>query len=215
MSGARALPLLAAAVACIAAAPAPAPGRVEVRPAAKVFPYLDFYYRLDPAKRTRFAMAYRLRTQDRAPVRAAFTGAVEGSLPLGPEGWFERLPTAAELARHPSVRIEGPAGARFELSIVPEARVAPAPEMDPGEVSAAADQLNAALNAAGPLSLVLPKFKRVVFLGAQGATLVEADGRARPLEARHGAPGATVVELAHARGLRFASPPVRVLLLPG
>lgn len=217
--------LIAAALAAVAVAPAaagsvatvPPPAvRVETQPVGKVFPFLGLYYRVDPARRTRFQLAYRLHARGSdAPVRVTLIDGGESALPLNAEGWFQRLPTPAELGPRARVRIESAPGSNCVLSFTPEALVRPGPEMSAPEVAAAADQLNSALRTAGPLGFAIPKFTRVLFAGASGASGVDAEGRAAPLALQRGTPMVALVDLGRLKALRFDKPPVKVLLLPG
>lgn len=205
-------PALAGSVADVA----PAAVRVETQPVGKVFPFLGFYYRVEPSRRTLFQLAYRLHERGlRGDVHVTLLGAGASALPLTAEGWFQRLPTPAELGGAARVRIESPLGSHLALSFTPEALVRPAPEISAPEVAAAADQLNTAIRTAGPFSFALPKFTRVMFAGARGASAVDAAGRAAPLALKRGTPVVTVAELGRLKALRFDTPPVKVLLVPG
>lgn len=212
--------IVAAAAAPVRAGPvaaaSPRAVKVETQPVGKVFPFLGFYYRVDPVRRTRFQLAYRLHERGSdAPVRVTLLDGGESALPLDAEGWFERLPTLAELGPQARVRIESAAGSHLTLSVSPEALVRSAPEMAPPELAAAADQLNAALRTSGPLGFAIPKFTRVLFAGASGASGVDAAGRAAPLALQRGTPMVALAELGRLRALRFDKPPSKVLLIPG
>ena len=195
--------------------------REVVRPAARVFPFLDLYYRLGAAKRTRFTVAYRWRAVAPGggawrPVDAAMSvGAVGVAAPHSPLGWFDRVPTAEELAQRPTVRLDVPVGWRLSMILAPQLEVRCGASMDPAEIVAAAEQFERGVHAAGPLSVAVPHFRRVLFVGGEGASLVDAQGRATPMAPVKGEVFVPVAGLRAAAGVRFDTPPERVLLLPG
>ena len=202
-----------------------APARHEVeRSAARAFPFLDLYYRLGEAKRTRFSVAYRWRAVAPpelgggwAPVSLSVLDD-EGAWRAWPSsalGWLQRTPTAAELARRPRVRLAGPPGWRLAMILAPQLTSHLGTVMDPAELLQGADQFDRGVRTAGPLSVAIPAFRRVLFVGAQGGELVGADGRSTAMAPVKGELFATLTQLRAASALRFSSPPERVLLLPG
>ena len=202
-----------------------APARREVeRSAARAFPFLDLYYRLGEAKRTRFSVAYRWRAVAPAEQGGGWSPAslavVDGdgawrAWPSSPLGWLQRTPTAAELARRPRVRLGAPPGWRLSMILAPQLLSRAGVVMDPAELLLGADQFDRGVHAAGPLSVAIPAFRRVLFVGAEGGELVGADGRATAITPIKGELFATLAQLRSAASLRFATPPERVLLLPG
>ena len=194
--------------------------RTVTRPASRVFPFLDLYYRLDPARRTRFSVAYRWRAVASGgawrPVAATLAvGEVSVAVPHSPLGWFDRVPTVQELAAHPVVRLEAPAGERLSMILAPQLEVRRGAAMDPAEIVAAAEEFERGVHAAGPLAVVVPRFVRVLFVGGEGASLVDAQGRATPIAPVKGELFAPLAALRAAAAVRFEVAPERVLLLPG
>ena len=206
-------------------APAVAPSvatAVAERSAGRVFPFLDLYYKLGAAKRTRFGVAYRWRAV--APDGASWApagvslrapGSPAAPVAVSPLGWLERDPSARELALRPKVRLTYPAGWRLAMILAPEATLDDPAAATPAQIVAAADQFEQGVRAAGPVSLAIPRFGRVLFAGAAGVSLVDAAGRAVRLPAVKGEVFARIADLRVAAALRYDTPPERVLLLPG
>ncbi len=211
--------LLAALAGALAAGAAAADvaQRVVVKPASKAFSFLADYYRLPAAERTHFSLAYRLEEKDKTtPARVTLVdGATETPLPTSPDGWFTRLPSAAALARGAQLRAEMAASARPGMSLIPEAVLKGGSEVEAADLRVAAAQFAAASKrVAGPLALLTPKFNRVLFSGAEGATAVDGEGRATPLPSWRGTP---VLDLTTAEGVqsvRFVRAPYHALLSP-
>ena len=63
--------------------------------------------------------------------------------------------------------------------------------------------------------MAVPHFRRVLFVGGEGGSLVDAQGRAMPIAPVRGEVFASVAGLRTAAAVRFDTPPERVLLLPG
>ncbi|MBE7218157.1 MAG: hypothetical protein INR64_06780 [Caulobacteraceae bacterium] len=203
------------------AAPAPAAAAsVQTRATLRAFPFLDLYYKLAAARRTRFTVAYRWRAiapdgVTWAPAQAALEFAGERRpIASSPLGWLERAPTAEELSAHPPVSLSGPAGWRLGMILAPQLRVTLGASVDPAEVLAAADQFERGTHSAGPLTVVIPHFRRVLFVGAAGGRLVDGDGRATAIAPVKGELFASLAALRAAAAVRFDTPPERVLLLP-
>ncbi len=203
-----------------AAGPAAAEA-VQTRATLRAFPFLDLYYKLGAARRTRFTVAYRWRAiapdgATWAPARVALVFAGERRpIASSPLGWLARAPTPEELAARPPVSLAGPVGWRLGMILAPQLVVAVGPQIDPREVLAAAAQFERGTHAAGPLAVVIPQFRRVLFVGGQGAALVDAQGHATPIASVKGELFASLAALRGAASVRFDTPPERVLLLPG
>ena len=213
--------MIALAPATAAPPAAGAAQREVVRPVSRVFPFLDLYYRLGAAKRTLFTVAYRWRavapdSHSWRPVEAVLeTGAGASPIAHSPLGWLDRDPTPSEYAARPAVRLSFPAGWRLAMILAPQLSAEVGARMAPGELVAAADQFERGVHAAGPLAVAIPHFTRVLFVGAQGGSVVDAQGRETPLAPVKGEVFASVSTLRDAAALRFDTPPERVLLLPG
>lgn len=203
-----------------AAGPAEA-GQALTRSTLRAFPFLDLFYKLAPARRSRFSVAYRWRaiapdgdSWTPAQVALVFAGEVR-PIASSPLGWLERAPTAEELARRPPVRLAGPVGWRFGMILAPQLSVPAGSRVDAADVLAAADQFEQGTHAAGPLTVVIPHFRRVLFVGAAGGRLVDGRGRSTPIAPVGGELFASLAALRTAVSVRFDTPPERVLLLPG
>ena len=188
---------------------------VRVEPLKRLFPLLDLYYRLEPSRRTRFRLAYRLHSGEHgAPVHVSLLGDTPTILPVSSGGWFERLPTADELSGGAQVRIETQGGAKYGLSLVPEMSGPIQTVMDAATIVAAVEQLDNQVHGRPPIGLLVPHFGRVQFHGGQGAMIVAATGEARPTPLQHGQPVLTLRSLRGASRIRFDVAPERVLILP-
>ena len=130
--------VLTGAAALALAGPAAAANRMV--PARKLFPYLDAYLRLPPAKRTRFAPAYVL-TKDRPTGLWIVDGAQKFALPIGPEGRLLRVPTAAQW-ESAQVEVSGPEGAKYGITMKLEALAPLGQEYDAAGLAAAIAQAN-------------------------------------------------------------------------
>lgn len=211
----RAWALGLALAACALAARAQ--DRVVVKPVAQAFPFLREYWKLDPAMRTRFGVAYRWAERDHAtPSRLTLLdGGVETPLPATPDGWLTRLPGAAAFAHHARVRIEAPAEVHGAMQLTPEAILPDLGNIEVADVRAATDQLTAVTKrVTGPLSFLIPPFTRAMFSGAEGGSAVDAQGRQEALPVVHGMPTLDLAGAAQARTVRFIRPPYHVLIVP-
>ncbi len=214
---ARHLAVGLAALLAAGAASADTALRVTTKPAAQAFAFLRDYYKLAPAERTHFALAYRLQEKGKTtPARVTLVdGGAETPLPTSPDGWFTRLPSAAALTRGAQVRAEVPADSRPGMAMIPEAVLASGPEVGAADLQAAAAQVAAATRrVAGPLSVLTPKFNRVLFSGAEGAEAVDGQGRSTPLPLWRGTPVLDLTKAEGVRSVRFARAPYHALLAP-
>lgn len=212
--------LTLAAVALLAGAPparADVAQRVSTKPATKAFAFLAEYYRLPPAERSHFTLAYRLQEKDETtPARVTLVdGAAQTPLPTSPDGWFTRLPSADALARGAQVRAEVPASAKPGMAMIPEVVLHGGIEIDAADLRTASAQITAASRrVAGPVSFVFPRFNRVLFSGGEGAAAIDAQGRATPLPLWRGTPMLDLTKADGVKAVRFARAPYHALLAP-
>ena len=99
--------------------------------------------------------------------------------------------------------------------MIPEAVLKGDAEVETADLQAAAVQVAAATRkVAGPLSLITPKFNRVLFSGAEGATALDGQGRATPLPLWRGTPVLDLTKAQGVRSVRFTRAPYHALLAP-
>lgn len=169
----------------IAAAAGPALAE-KVVPATKVMPYLDKFLRLPPTERSRMKLSYAI-LRDGKPMTSLKAALVEPSgartpLPMNDEGFFERLPTLAQLEQGAKIAFDVPADLKLgsAMDIAPQLR--PAVEYEVRDLAATVDETNAVIGkTAGVMAFMAPKFSGIAFLKAEGGLAVFADGRAQPL----------------------------------
>ncbi|MDO9335961.1 MAG: hypothetical protein Q7T61_06140 [Caulobacter sp.] len=150
----------------------------------KLFPYLDLFYSIPAADRTRFTIAYFYRVTAGGPMTITLVAAngTRTPLPLAADGRVTRLPTLADIKGKAKLELEAPEGSKFGGGIAMLAKVAPAATLNAGELSAAILQCQSAIKAkAGLIGFAAPKIKRVVFRGAGSGTGLDASGAAKPL----------------------------------
>ena len=201
------------ALGLLAAAAIAGPARAEkLVDAGKVLPFLDAYWKIPPAERNRFTMAYALRQEGRpltAPVWLV-TGTERLRLPLSAEGRITRLPTAAQLAGA-KIAVDLPEKAKVSVGLGIEPVLAPAAEMDAQTLAAALTQAQSgARKAAGVMRFAMPKLERLVFEGVPGGVVAYADGRTAPLPVQKGNVVFAPKDHPGARTLRFPKAPSRV-----
>ncbi len=154
-------------------------------PAAKAFPYLEKFLRIPAAERSRVRLNYAL-LQDGKPI-PNLKGALiqkDGArwpLTFNSEGYFERLPTLAQLDGA-LVDFDLPDKAKVNLLMDFAPALKPAPQYDVKELAQVIDEANTVIGkAAGPLGMLAPKMTGIRFPKAEGGVAVFADGHAQPL----------------------------------
>lgn len=209
--------VLAAAL-CAVAFAAEAADKTKTVEIKKVFPYLDAYYALPPALRTKFQLAYGFKTTGgpASVVRLAYVGA-DGRTPapLAENGKVLRLPTAQMLKDGHKAELTAPDGVKVgvELDVQPSMR--PAAEIDAHELSAAVAQAAEGVRrSAGVLGFAAPKMQRVTFQGGQGGVMVNAAGKSTPLAVVKGAPVFDPAAAPDARWIRFSRAPAMMSIGP-
>ena len=208
--------LLLSGLAAAAAFPAMAADKTKVVPLKKLFPYLDAYYALPAASRTRFELVYRTTIvgAGAAGLRVAYVGAGERvAAALGPDGRILRLPSLAMLKGGYKAELIAPDGAKVSLDMQVEPSLRPAAEMDARELAAAVRQAaDGVRKSAGVFGFAAPKMERVVFRGGQGGVLVTAAGRTAPLAVVKGSP--VFDPTPDARWVRFTRRPTSMVIGP-
>jgi hypothetical protein len=213
---APALALAAALAGPAAAQEAQTPAQKTVQ-ATKVFRYLDKFYQVSPADRSKLKVSFYLRDGTRSayghhPVLV--DGDQRTPLPLAPDGRFERLPTLEQLLRKPLLVIDAPPDARFHNDIEITAAIKPAQEIDAAEVKLAIGQVGAVLrDTVGALAILAPPI-RASFPGAGWGVAVSASGAQTPLPTVGDIPVYDPGVQRNAVKLRFAHPPLKVDLTP-
>jgi hypothetical protein len=184
----------------------------------KVFPYLDAYYALPPAARSKFQISYAFQPKGGAlsAMKAAYVGA-DGRTPLqlGEDGRVLRLPTPAMLKDGHKFEVTKPETVKMgvRLNIEPTARAAA--EIDARELAAAVRQAAEGVRkSAGVMRFAAPKMERVVFQGGQGGVMVTQAGRSTPLAVVKGVPVFDPAAAPDARWIRFTRAPSGMTIGP-
>jgi hypothetical protein len=204
-------------IALAAASSAWAADRVVTVELKKVFPYLNAYYDLPAAARTRFELVYRLTAGGgTAGVRMFYAGAGDRvAAPLAADGRVMRLPSPAMYKTGYNVEASAPAGTKFAIAMSVEPSMRPAPEVDARELAAAVRQAAEGVRrSAGVFGFAAPKMERVVFKGAQGGVLVTTSGQSRPLAVVKGSPVFDPAKASDAVRIRFSRAPTTMAIGP-
>jgi hypothetical protein len=179
-------PLLAFAVgAVLVAAGTPALAE-KVAPASRVMIFLDKFLKLPPAERSRVKLSYAIRHDDKpaANIKATLVeqSGARTPLPINADGYFERLPTLAQLQGDPQIVFDVPADWKMGSAVNFAPQLRPAGEYDVGELSATVSEANAVMGKAGGiLAFAAPKMSGILFERAGGGLVVFGDGRTAPL----------------------------------
>jgi hypothetical protein len=179
----RALALTLAAALVVVATPALAE---KTAPTDKVFMFLDKFLNVPPADRTRLKLAYAIR-RDGQPTPNLKATLVEKSgartpLPINADGYFERLPTLAQLQGDASIVFDVPPDTKLGSSMSFATQLKPATEYDVRELAATVSEANTVIGkAAGAMAFMAPKMTGVAFHKAETGVIVFADGHTQPL----------------------------------
>ena len=180
----RPLPLiLAAAVLASTAGPAFAEKSVE---ATRALPFLDKFLKVPPAQRSRLKLSYAVRHDGKPQpdLRAVLVerGGARTPLPVDEEGYFERLPTLAQLEADPAIVFDVPVGWKMSTMMTFGTQLKPAQDYDARELAATVAEANTVIGkAAGIAALMAPKMTGVIFPKAVSGSVVFADGHSAPL----------------------------------
>jgi hypothetical protein len=185
-------------------------GDTKLVEASKIFPYLDLYLGIDPAKRSRFVMAYYLKINGKPaanyPAMLVSADGRRRSLSVGADGRVQHLPSLADLKGKAKVELSAPKGTKLQLSMELHANIRPGAVMPASGLAEAIAQCDAAIRSkAGVMGFAAPKIRRVVLRGAGSGKAVGPQGeRALPMQIGHPAfdpeqmPGMVTVQLARA-----------------
>lgn len=208
--------LIATALAAAATPAFAAAGKsVEV---SKAFPYLENYWKLPAAERSRFVLAYYL-SREGKPAAGLRGEIVQGStrtpFQVGAGGRVTTLPTLAQIRAGAKLEFDVPASTEFRMIMAMEPRARPAAEMDAVELAACVAQASkSARKVAGVMGLAMPPINAVLFKGIASGTAILADGRALVLPKAKGMPVFEPSRLKTARTLRFPKAPAQLQLGP-
>ena len=180
----------------------------------KVFPYLLNYWKLAPAERSRFTLAYVFKHNGQ-PLPGAMwilMGTSKATLPLGPEGRVLRLPTAAEL-EDGKLQIALDEKEKVNVNLQVEALVRPAAQLDARDLAAAIDQATAGeKKVAGLVGFMAPKLTETLFVGVASGEAQFADGHRVPLPLDDGAPAFAPAKFPGAVKVVLPKAPTRILI---
>jgi hypothetical protein len=155
-------------------------------PAGKLLPFLDKFLKVPPAERARLKLSYSLR-RDGQPLANLKATLVEKSgartpLPINGDGYFERLPTLAQIQGDANIVLDVPADAKLGKFMSFGTQLKPAGEYDARELAATVNEANTVIGrAAGPMAFMAPKMSGIAFPKAEGGVIVFADGHTQPL----------------------------------
>ena len=204
--------LAVAAVGPVFAADAP-----KTVPAKKMFPFLDLYLGIPPADRTRFTLAYYLRSNGRPATGVTLTlisaSGARSTIPVAADGRLLKTPSVADL-KDGQIGIEkSDPAAKFQLSMEMQAIARMAEVLPAADLAAALVQCGKAIKAkAGVVGFAAPKIEQVAFPGLTAGTAVFADGRTAALPLYKGMPAWDPAAMAGVVSLKFARAPSRALL---
>lgn len=207
----------AAAIALVAgpALAADAPGTVAAK---KLYPFLELYLSIPPADRSKFVMAYYLRSKGKPATGVTLTlisaGGARSVIPIGADGRLLKTPTLADLKDGKVAITKADAADKFQLNmeLQPVARMAQT--VPAAEVAASIAQCRAAIKAkAGVIGFAAPKIEQVTFAGVTSGTAVMMDGATVALPLFEGMPAYNPTAMANVASLKFPKAPSRALLL--
>ena len=213
----------AASLALIAGSAAAQPAvDSQTMSASKLFPFLDTYLALPASERDHFHMEYAV-TGDGPPANAHLTlKRPSGDTPitLGPEGQILIQPSPADL-KSAQVVMTTPKGSHYGIALRLVASETPAQTLDVAPLKAGVDQARtAAKKAAGLMSMIVPDFETVCFVGAGSGQAVLSDGKTTPLKisAPPSAPKflnpcLTPTDMPQARQVTLAKTPTSILIV--
>ena len=158
----------------------------KTAPADKVFPFLGRFLAVPAVERGRMKLSYAVRHEGKMIPNLKATlvekNGTRTPLPVNAEGYFERLPTVAQLDSDPTVVLDVPADWKMGALMDLAPALKPAQEYDVRELTATVNETNGVIGkAAGIASLMAPKMTGITFQKAEGGTIVFADGHTAPL----------------------------------
>lgn len=207
--------LVLAGLAAAAASPALAAEKKTVE-AGKVFPYLENYWKLPAADRSRFTVAYYLQRDGRAASGlkgAIIVGATRTPLTVGPMGRVSPLPTLAQMKAKARIELDVPPGTRFSMNFTIEPIARPAAEMSAPDLALAVTQAaKGAKKVAGLMGMAMPSITRVIFKGVSAGQAVHADGHVSALPVAGGSAYFEPAAMKTARTLKFSRAPSQMTM---
>jgi hypothetical protein len=213
----RPLALILAAAVLAAASPAFAEKSVE---ATKALPFLDKFLKVPPAERTRLKLTYAVRHEgQKLPTLKATLVERNGArtpLPVDAEGYFERLPTLAQLEGDPALVFDVPVGWKMRTMMQFGTTLKPGQDYDARELSATVTEANTVIGkAAGVMAIMAPKMTGIAFPKAEGGMVTFAGGRTAPLPIAEGVPYFRPADHKGAVRVKLTKSPVKVAFYDG
>ncbi len=190
--------------------------------AAKLFPFLDTYLGLPTTERDHFRMEYGV-VGDGPPADVRLTlkrASGETPITLSPDGLILTQPTPADL-KSAQVVMTTPKGSHYGISLRLVASEPPAQTLAVAPLKTGIDQARvAAKKAAGLMSMMVPDFETVCFVGAGSGQAVLNDGKTAPLKVsappsapKFLNPCLTPADLPQARQVTLARTPTAILIV--
>ena len=210
-----------ALVLCAALGAAATPALAEKSaPATRVMMFLDKFLKVPPAERSRVRLSYAIRHDDKpaANIKATLVekSGTRTSLPINADGYFERLPTLAQLQDDPQIVFDVPADWKMGSVVDLAPQLKPAGEYDVGELSATLNEANTVMGKAGGiLAFAAPKMSGIVFEKAGGGLVVFGDGRTAPLPTNALGPDFRPGDFKGAARVKLTKTPTRVAFYSG
>ena len=157
-------------------------------PLARLFPYLEHYYRMAPAERDSFRLVYRLRKPAPALPPALDHPARRTPTPTHGQG-VEQQPPDPAMLRDGLFETTARPDQKFSIRMSPEPVVALAASMPTAPSNEAVAEISAGIRRfAGVLGFAAPRLSGVSFDGVRSGEAVFADGRRVPLPMAAGKP---------------------------
>jgi hypothetical protein len=213
----KALSLTLAAVLAVVATPALAE---KTAPAGKVFMFLDKFQSVPPAERARLKLAYGIRHDGKmAPNLKATLVEKTGArtpLPINGEGYFERLPTPAQLNGDPTIVFDVPADWKMGTLVDFSPQLKPAAEYDVRDLNATVAEANSVIGkAGGMISFMIPKMTGIAFEKGDDGVVIFADGHTAPLPEINGGPYFRPTDHQGAVRVKLTKTPTKVAFYQG
>lgn len=188
--------------------------------ATKVLPFLDKFLKVPAAERTRLKLTYAVRHEGKAQPNLKAT-LVERSgartpLPVDADGFFERLPTLAQLEGDPAIVFDVPPGWKMGTTMNIGTALKPSQDYDANELAATVTEANTVIGkAAGVMSMMAPKMTGIYFPKAEGGVVTYPGGRTAPLPQANGAPYFRPADHKGAARVKLTKSPSKVAFYDG
>lgn len=192
----------------------------KVAPAGKVLPFLDKFLKVPPAERSRLKVTYAVRRNGKPIPNLKATlveaGGARSPMPINADGYFERLPTLAQLQAGANLAFDVPEDTKLGAAMNIGTQLKPAAEYDVKELAATVAEANAVISkAAGPMAMMAPKMSGVAFPKAESGVAVFADGNTRPLPEVQETPYFRPADFKGAVRVKLTKSPTKVALYEG